>query len=47
MMTECLRNRLWVNEGVINQRYFEKIGEMNYVINQYFEREGKNYCDRI
>lgn len=37
MMTECLKNRLWVNEGAINQCYFEKVWQINIVINKYFE----------
>lgn len=47
MMEECLRNRLWINEGVINQRYFERIGEISHIINQYFKREETDYYDRI
>jgi len=39
IIAECLRNRLWVNEGVINQRYFDRVREINNVINKYYGRE--------
>ncbi len=37
---ECLKNRLWVNEGYINYHYFEKVEELCDVINHYYGREG-------
>ena len=37
IVAECLRNKLWLNEGIINQCYFEKVGEISNVINKYYE----------
>lgn len=39
LVAECLRNKLWVNEGAINQCYFQKVEEISNVINQYYGRE--------
>lgn len=39
IVAECLRNKLWVDEGGINQRYFERVGEISNVIHKYYERK--------
>lgn len=41
IVAECLRNRLWVDEGAINQRYFERVREINNVIHQYYKKEAR------